>query len=55
MSSLNCPACGLRVRPDAINCPLCRARVSAPNYRRAIMWSALVTEYVILAVLSLHK
>jgi hypothetical protein len=54
MPQLNCPACGLRVRADAINCPLCHARVSQPNFRRAVMWGALVAEYVLLAVLTLR-
>jgi hypothetical protein len=54
MPRITCPSCGLAVSPDAVNCPLCRARVSAPNLRRVVLWTTVVVEYLFVAVVSLR-
>ena len=55
MPEVACPSCGIGVRPDTVYCPFCRAIVSKPNVRRLMLWTALVAEYLSLAVLSVRR
>jgi hypothetical protein len=54
MLRITCPSCGLAVSADLMNCPLCQARVSTPNLRRVALWTAVVVEYLCVAVVSLR-
>ena len=55
MSQISCPSCGIAVRRDTVYCPFCRALVSKPNIRRLMLWTAVVAEYLSIAVLSVHR
>jgi hypothetical protein len=55
MPEITCPSCGIAVRADTVYCPFCRALVSRPNFRRLMLWTAVVAEYLSLAVLSVRR
>jgi hypothetical protein len=55
MPKIICPSCGIAVRADTVYCPFCRALVSRPNVRRLMLWTAVVAEYLSIAVLSAHR
>jgi hypothetical protein len=55
MPEITCPSCRIAVRADTVYCPLCRALVSRPNFRRLMLWTAVVAEYLSLAVLSVRR
>jgi hypothetical protein len=55
MPNIVCPSCGIAVRADIVYCPFCRALVSKPNVRRLMLWTAVVAEYLSIAVLSVHR
>ena len=55
MPEITCPSCGIAVRADTVYCPLCRGLVSRPNFRRLMLWTAVVAEYLSLAVLSVRR
>jgi hypothetical protein len=51
MSSNPCPRCGLSVTQSGASCPLCQASFIRVNARRALLWSAVVVEFVMILVL----
>jgi uncharacterized Zn finger protein (UPF0148 family) len=55
MAKITCPSCGIAVRDDTVYCPFCRALVSKPNMRRLMLWTAVMAEYLSIAVLSLRR
>lgn len=51
---MNCPVCGVDAG-FAGNCPLCGERLTQVNVRRTLMWTAVLAEYLLLAIVILRQ
>jgi hypothetical protein len=51
MSDMRCPSCGMSVPDGLTSCPLCRSWVRKVKLRRVALWSVVVAEYVLIALI----
>ena len=51
--SAQCPQCGLAITQPAASCPLCQASLIRVNMRRALLWAAVIGEFLLILVLNL--
>jgi hypothetical protein len=51
VSAVHCPSCGMSVPDGLSSCPLCQSWVRTVNLRRVALWTVLVAEYVLIALL----
>jgi hypothetical protein len=49
-----CSYCGLSVSKADASCPLCGTRLITVNLRRALLWTLVAEEYLLVAVMMLR-
>ncbi len=47
--SISCPRCGLSAPPGARICSLCNSLIRPVNFRRVVLWTVVLVEYLVIA------